>query len=245
MHRREDFPKVFIIAEIHPQFHGDMAIAQTMMLQAKLGGADAVKVQLYDPMVFGDKTRDYVTISKAEFKEMKQYADDLGIHLFASIFTRDRIEWCEDVDMQYYKLASITVRDDPKLCEEIIALSKPTLISLGMWDWEKQGLPFKGDQLTYFYCVSKYPTKLLELQMPIFRPDQFLGYSDHTIGLAACLYAISRGATYIEKHFTLNKAAYFPTEMGHSGSMNLDDLRQLRAYADSLTILRGSTPTEQ
>lgn len=241
MHRQSNFPKVFIIAEIHPQFSGDLDYAQTMILQAKLGGADAVKVQLYDDSLFSNQDRDYVTLSKAEFKALKDYADQVGIGFFASVFVADRVAWCEEVGVKYYKLASPTVKDNPKLCKDVIALGKPAFVSLGMWDWASKGMPFEGDNLTYFYCVSNYPTKLSEVDMPLFSPGHFMGYSDHTIGNAACVYAMARGAMYIEKHFTLNKSLYFPTEMGHSGAMDLDDLRQLRQYADSFSILRAKT----
>ena len=32
-----------------------------------------------------------------------------------------------------------------------------------------------------------------------------VGFSDHTIGVGACLASIALGATVIEKHFTLDK----------------------------------------
>ena len=36
--------------------------------------------------------------------------------------------------------------------------------------------------------------------------NDYDGYSDHTLGIETCLLAISRGATIIEKHFTLDKS---------------------------------------
>ena len=32
-------------------------------------------------------------------------------------------------------------------------------------------------------------------------PNNIIGYSDHTIGISACLYAVSKGAKILEKHF--------------------------------------------
>jgi sialic acid synthase SpsE len=49
---------------------------------------------------------------------------------------------------------------------------------------------------------------------------------------------MARGATFLEKHFTLNKAIYFPAAVGHSGSMDMDDLQHLRQMADSISILK-------
>ena len=39
-----------------------------------------------------------------------------------------------------------------------------------------------------------------------FKSNHIIGYSDHSIGIEMCLLAISRGATVIEKHFTLDKS---------------------------------------
>ena len=39
-----------------------------------------------------------------------------------------------------------------------------------------------------------------------FTDSPYTGYSDHTIGIDTALLAIARGATIIEKHFTLDKS---------------------------------------
>ena len=54
-----------------------------------------------------------------------------------------------------------------KLCKEILSLNKKVFISLGMHK-NLSSLPYKGKNITYFYCVSKYPTRLDELKMPNF-----------------------------------------------------------------------------
>ena len=44
---------MFIISEISPQFSGKVEVAEQMILQSKLAGADAIKVQLYTDVQFG------------------------------------------------------------------------------------------------------------------------------------------------------------------------------------------------
>ena len=39
---------VTIISEIHPQHYGSMSEIKRMIIQSKIGGADIVKLQLYD-----------------------------------------------------------------------------------------------------------------------------------------------------------------------------------------------------
>ncbi|UYN88670.1 MAG: N-acetylneuraminate synthase family protein [Anaerolineales bacterium] len=238
MHQNKLIPKINLIAEIHPQFSGDIGRAQMIIQQCKLAGADAVKVQLYDSQaLFGNSDREYLQFSKSEFRDVKAYCDHVGIELFASIFTADRIDWCEELGLQTYKIASRTIADID-LCKKILATGKKILISLGAWDWKTQGMPFEGDNLVYFYCVSKYPTIGAEVEMPSFSKEQFLGYSDHTPGIGASLFAVARGAQYIEKHFTPNRALQNPTELAHLGGMDFDELRQLRNIADEISMLR-------
>ncbi|KPA10922.1 N-acetylneuraminate synthase [Candidatus Magnetomorum sp. HK-1] len=239
MFARQDLNKVFIISELHPQFSGDLATLQTMILQSKLGGADAVKLQLYDTQnLHGNDLRKYLEISKTELTDIKKYADSIGIELFASVFDTERIEWCESLGFKRYKIAGRSVKDK-ELSNAIISTGKPVYISLGMYDWT-EGFPYENENITYFYCVSKYPAFLEDIQMPLFKKTSALkGYSDHTPGIAACIYAVSRGAMYIEKHFTLDKGRQFSTEKAHLCSMNLDELRELRKLVDGISILRN------
>ena len=46
---------MFIISEISPQFGGRVEEAEQMILQSKMAGADAIKVQLYTETQFGEE----------------------------------------------------------------------------------------------------------------------------------------------------------------------------------------------
>ena len=99
---------------------------------------------------------------------------------------------------------------------------------------------FKDNKnISYLYCVSKYPTPLYEIKMPDFKTSFFSGYSDHTIGISACLFAVSKGAIILEKHFSNSKAMNTETSPGHTGSMNMDDLIQIREISDNLRLLNS------
>ena len=231
--------KIKIISEIHPQHIGSINEAKRMILYSKLGGADFVKVQLYDSKIlFNDNKRNYIQLTKKEFFELNNYAKQIGINFFASIFDRSKIDWCEEANINFYKIASRTVKDK-KLCKEIISLKKKVFISLGMHK-DLKSMPYSGKNITYFYCVSKYPTRLDELKMPNFENSKIKGYSDHTIGTAACIYAASKGAEYIEKHFSCNKSLNIDTQLAHTCSMDYDDLSEIRRNVDSITLIKSS-----
>src|SRR5690606_3348756 len=126
----------------------------------------------------------------------------------------------------------------PDLAEKIIATGKRTLVSLGMYDWETKGVPYKAKNAEYLYCVSKYPGTLEDVKIPDFNTHPFfVGYSDHTPGNTAVYCAIMRGAKVIEKHFTTSKALQQDTEKGHFCSMDTNDLAAIRNFSDEFMIL--------
>ena len=229
---------VTIISEIHPQHYGSTSEIKRMIIQSKIGGADIVKLQLYDSKkLWGDNKRTYLDISKDELFEINDYCKFQGIELSASIFDIKRVDWCSELNFQTYKIASRSVVDE-ELCEKMLSLNKKTIISLGMYDYEKNGQPFKENpNIFYLYCVAKYPTPLTDIRMPDFDKSFFSGYSDHSIGVSACLYAVSKGAKILEKHFSNSKAMNVETQQGHTGSMNMNDLLQIRELSDNLRLL--------
>ena len=234
--------KVKIITEIHPQHLGSMNEAKRMILQSKIGGADYVKIQLYNSQkLFNNSDRLYLQFSREEFLELVSYSNNLGIEIFASIFDEEKITWCEEAGISNYKIASRTVKEDKNLCKKIIETGKTVFVSLGMHDYKKKGLPFNDKNVIYFYCVSKYPTNLNELEMPDFEKNKNIqGFSDHTIGIGACIYAVSKGARYLEKHFSNNKSLGTDTQMAHVCSMDQDDLVKLREYSDTISLIKSN-----
>ena len=233
--------KVKIIAEVHPQFMGSMNELERMIIQCKANGADYIKVQLYNSKkLFNNNDRDFLEITKKEFFQIANYSQKIGIKLFASIFDEEKINWCEDAGVDIYKIASRTINDDIKLCEKIIDLNKKVIMSLGMYDFKNKPVPFSNDNIIYLYCVSKYPTQLTDIDMPDFDNSFFSGFSDHTIGISAALYAVSKGAEYIEKHYSNNSSMNVVTQQAHTCSMNEKELSLLRNLADSITLLRSN-----
>ena len=75
--------------------------------------------------------------------------------------------------------------------------------------WNKKKFPFqKKKNIKYLWCKSTYPNSIDDLKnLPKkFNSKTYDGFSDHAIGIEASLIAISRGASIIEKHFTLDKS---------------------------------------
>lgn len=222
------------IAEIGLNHDGNFDLARELIRQAKLAGADVAKFQ------FGWRCKpdeiNHITPERAV--RLKQWCEHVGIEFLASIITEEALDLAHHVRLDRYKIASRTVIDKPKLCEQILAEGKPTYVSLGMW--EGKGFPFgppDGKVLHYIYCRSKYPCWPEDLKgMPArFDPLGYYGYSDHLLGIEACLLAIARGARYIEKHFTLNKTSQVIRD--HVLSATPAELKQLTELGKPLAQL--------
>lgn len=86
-----------------------------------------------------------------------------------------------------------------------------------------------GEDVTILHCTTAYPTPLTDvnlLAMDAIR-DAFalpVGLSDHTQGWNASLAAVARGATVIEKHYTLDRTLPGPD---HKASLEPNELVEM------------------
>jgi len=226
-----------IIAEIGQNHNGDMELARKLIHESKRAGADVAKFQLYDARALfpkeGNEWYDYnckTELSRDQIKMLADECDKAGIEFMASVFDIERIQWLEDVGMKRYKIASRSIFETG-LINAVAATGKPMLVSLGKWD--KPGLPgiqAKGG-VHYLYCIAKYPPALTEVHLAKADFGIYAGFSDHTIGTAAPLAAMARGARIIEKHFTLDKNMYGPD---HTGSATPQELTKMCAFRDDV-----------
>jgi sialic acid synthase SpsE len=123
---------------------------------------------------------------------------------------------------------------DFNLCKHMVEHNILTFCSLGKWN-NAGFFPFLNPNVVYFHCVSKYPHNYNDAmeKMPLRFEGPLLGYSDHSIGISSCMEAVKRGATFIEKHFTLNHDLQSETEGAHICSMNVRQLDELRSFCDN------------
>jgi len=223
-----------IISEIGINHNGDFRLIEELIRQSAVGGADFAKFQLYDSVrVFGDDSRARNEFTYEQVSNILSICNAYEIEFFASVFDEEKLEWCLDLDVNFFKIASRTVTKEPELCRQIIKTGLPTFASLGFW--EGDDLPFDKPNVLYLNCVSRYPTSINDQPDAIHRKYGYpvVGLSDHSYGIANCLQHIAHGALYVEKHFTLDKS--MPGN-DHIGSMNLEELKQLRDVGDQIHI---------
>jgi N-acetylneuraminate synthase len=95
-------------------------------------------------------------------------------------------------------------------------------------------------RVTLLHCTSQYPTPMHECNlraMDTLRAFGLpVGYSDHTEGILISVAAVARGATFIEKHFTLDRAMPGPD---HKASLEPQELTQMVMQIRDLQLALG------
>jgi sialic acid synthase SpsE len=226
---------IYIIAELCGQWGGSKQRIEQMIIQCKMAGADAVKIQLYDTFKMPGENRErwkYLNIDKEMLCNIVSFANRMNITLFASVFDEDRYQWTRDLGISIGKIASSLLISNFSLCQRIVKTYELVFCSLGKW--ERKEMPFDLDKVVYMHCVCEYPhvyNRAIEL-MPKKFESSLIGYSDHSVGVEAAMEAVKRGAIYIEKHFTTNHSLYSDTEKAHLCSMNYQQLIKLRNFCD-------------
>ena len=225
----------YVIAEISANHNGQIANAMRLIDEAKLAGADAVKLQTYTPDtitlnsdgpdfcirggLWDGKTL-YELYRQAHMpwdwhKPLFEHASQTGITIFSSPFDNTAVDLLEDLNAPAYKIASFEAIDLP-LIRYAAATGKTMVISTGMADANEiqeamdAALGAGCRQLALLYCVSGYPApaadyKLRTLQDMATRFGCVTGLSDHTLDNTIAIASVALGSCIIEKHFTLDR----------------------------------------
>jgi len=234
---------VLVIMDIGINHDGNMNLAHELIRQATINGADIAKFQAYSvEKLFGPQGEDPrpdinkcvrpMEFDKDQFAQIMQWCDEEGIEFMASVFDEERLGWMEDLGMKRHKIASRVSNLNHELAQKIIDTGKETFVSFGMGGEELEE-KYEG-QLRPLWCVSKYPTEYSDLHLPDSfqgmsdHPALWHGISDHSLGIESALVAVGRGATIVEKHFTLDKSA---KGFDHICSITPNELRDLVKYA--------------
>jgi N-acetylneuraminate synthase len=148
--------------------------------------------------------------------KLKRIANDLGMDLFSSAFDATAVDFLERMNVPAHKVASFELVDIP-LIQKMARTGKPIIMSTGMATVEEieeavQTAHQAGaTQIALLKCTSAYPAPPDEMNLRSI-PDlakRFCvpaGLSDHTMGVAVPVAAVTLGACIIEKHLTLSRS---------------------------------------
>ena len=230
-----------IVVDLFNQHSGNLEDLKRLALSAWINGANVIKIQLFkSEVVWGDSSRRYMEMKFDEVKELKAYCDNLGITFTATPFDKEKVDWLEDLDVKFHKVASISAFKHPDLVEYILSKNKKTYISLGKYDLNQFPYGFDSN-IKYLYCVSKYPTLLNDEKVksiPQFSKEGgYYGYSDHTLGISAAIKSYFLGSSMLEKHYTFDHASQRNCELAHLCSFTPESLRTFSNLIKNFKIM--------
>jgi sialic acid synthase SpsE len=219
-----------ICAELATGHGGKVDVALQMIDAAADAGCDAVKVQHYGAVNPNDPQAAWIEQSRltpSSLSTLSSRAKARGIEFWASPFSARALAELTSfvaIDVTRIKIASSEAH--APWWGYVLRAWAPVI----SWPWGQQpstNVPH-GIHLT---AIPLYPTPL----EAVYRAPLLDGWSDHTVGLDACLYMISQGAQWIEAHLTLGE--------GKSRVMPFDkmpdDFTRLREFAESVETMRS------
>jgi len=253
----------YIIAEIGINHEGKTSNIKKLIYSAKRAGANAVKFQLFEAETLSDKESKIrksfyykkketlyqmwkrLEITDNQLKIISDITKNINIDLIFSIFDARSLNRIKKLKIKIIKIASGDITD-LILLKKINSLKiKKIILSTGMSNLReiKNALKIlKNKKVILMHCVSLYPCELNKVNMKRMinlkeTLKKTIGFSDHAVGITACMLAIAMGAKFIEKHFTLDKKQNGPD---HKLSADEEDLKIITNFAQNYNIMQGN-----
>lgn len=189
--------------------------------------------------------REVLELNDQEHFEVYKYAKALGLDFVETLCAKGCLSMLNLFTPDYLKVASRDLTNLPLL--DAMAQTKiPMIVSTGMAGEKELNdalstISKHHENISILHCVSQYPTQPQNVNL---RTIDFLkknygkyriGYSDHTIGIAAPTAAVAMGAEIIEKHITIDRRMKGTDQKGSLGPDGVNRMiRDIRLMERSL-----------
>lgn len=239
---------VKIISEIGINHNGSIEKCKELIMLSKVAGADYVKIQKRNPDVcvpehqktkmrktpWGEMTyleyKHRMEFSEEQIKELCEYSQSIGIDFFASVWDLDSVKLMSKYT-KIAKLGSASI-NDLELCKATRQAFDFVIISTGMTTEEEIEAAVEASQPNVImHTNSTYPCPVDELNLRYIEhmkekwgKNMEIGYSGHEYGLVTTYAAVAMGATWVERHVTLDRNMW---GSDHSSSIEPDGLIKL------------------
>ena len=254
--------KPHLIAEIGINHNGDINIAKQLIKNAKDCGFDSVKFQkrtidlVYDKKTletprespWGKTTKEQklgLEFEKKEYDEINRYCDEVKINWFASAWDLQSLNFLDNYNLKYHKIASAMIIDK-KFLNEVAKKQKHTFISTGMSskkDIDDAVDIFQKNKCSFelMHCVSTYPMKIKDANLLTINQlkkeyNCNVGYSGHENGVVVSLAATMLDISSLERHITLDRTMYGSDQ---AASLEFSGMQNLTTSIDKLLISLG------
>jgi N-acetylneuraminate synthase/sialic acid synthase len=170
----------YVIAEIGHNHQGSLKTAKELFIAAKECGVDAVKLQkrdnrslftreMYDKPYENENSfgktygehREFLEFGLAEYRELQQFARELGLAFFATAFDFKSADFLAELETPAFKIASGDLRNIP-LLKYVAAFQKPVIVSTGGGTMDDVRRAYDAmmpvnPQLAILQCTAGYP----------------------------------------------------------------------------------------
>lgn len=187
--------------------------------------------------------RHRVEFDEDGYRAIDEYCKKRGIAWFASPWDVESVAFLEKFDVPCYKVASASLTDDD-LLRAMRATGRTVILSTGMSTPKqiRHAVEVLGSEnILLCHATSTYPAKAEELNLRMINtlqdeyPNVPIGYSGHETGLQTTLAAVALGATFVERHITLDRAMWGSDQAASVEPGGLSRLvRDIRTIEESL-----------
>jgi N,N'-diacetyllegionaminate synthase len=185
-------------------------------------------------------------LSYDDFKLVFDRCNEKNIEFISTPFDLDSVDFLDSLGVEIYKIGSGDLTNY-LLLKKVASKGKKIILSTGMGSMDEvidsvNFIKKNGcNDIVVLHCVSCYPTAHEDLNLKCIttmkeKLNLEIGFSDHTEDYKASLYSICLGATYIEKHFTIDKNMEGPD---HKASLNPEELNEFVSLIRECEIIMG------
>lgn len=220
-----------IIAEIGINHNGSLKTAKRLIDVAVLSGCDYAKFQKRTPDIcvpehqkskirttpWGDIPYiDYkkkIEFEREEYDALYDYIEDKPIDIFASVWDIPSVDFMRQYEKPM-KIGSALITDI-ELCKYARDNTDLLIISTGMSTEEEiENCVNACNPDVIMHTNSTYPTPIQELNLDYITwlankwEGKEIGYSGHEYGLVTTFASVALGATWVERHLTLDRTMW-------------------------------------
>tara|TARA_Y100000401_G_scaffold117239_1_gene125266 strand:- start:3352 stop:4236 length:885 start_codon:yes stop_codon:yes gene_type:complete len=202
-----------------------------------------------------------VQITNKDHEKLIEECNKHKIKFLTTCFDRSRVKFLSSLGLELIKVASPDASSFG-LIKDLSENFNKVIVSTGMTLNEEivnlaEKLHKTNIDFVLMHCVSMYPTPINKISLskmefikkltkqridqgtmqPVPAHRGEFGISDHSLGFNVPIAAIARGATWIEKHFTIDKNLPGPD---NQMSSTPSDFKTIRSFADDFITMKNN-----
>jgi sialic acid synthase len=183
--------------------------------------------------------RDYLEFDLDQHRVLKRACEEWGVVYCTSVWDVNSAKLIAELDPELVKVPSACNLNYPMLDVLCEAYRGEIHLSFGMTTKEEEGAIVahfesrgRAKDVVLYSCTSGYPVafpdicllEIVRLRETFGGRVKSIGFSGHHLGIAADVAALTLGAEWVERHFTLDRT-WKGTD--HSASLEPDGMRKL------------------